>query len=71
VVASGKLYAAREDGVVFVAQIAGAFEVLAENALDDRIIASPVLVNNRLLIRGEKNLFCFAEGSKTPKHVQD
>lgn len=57
-VADGKLYAAREDGVVFVARVVGKFEVLAENNLGDRIIASPVPVENRLLLRGEKHLFC-------------
>jgi outer membrane protein assembly factor BamB len=58
VIAAGKLYAAREDGVVFVAQVEGEFKVLAENPLEEQIIASPVPVENRLLIRGEKHLFC-------------
>jgi outer membrane protein assembly factor BamB len=60
VVAAGKLYAAREDGVVFVAQITGKFEMLAENKLGERVIASPVPVANRLLIRGEQHLFCIS-----------
>jgi outer membrane protein assembly factor BamB len=58
VIAGGKLYAAREDGVIFVAQVEGGFKVLAENRMGERIIASPVPVSNRLLIRGEKHLFC-------------
>lgn len=58
VIAAGKLYAAREDGVVFVAQVEGEFKVLAENRMAERVIASPVLVSNRVLIRGEKHLFC-------------
>lgn len=56
--ADGKLYAAREDGVVFVAKVDGPFEVLSENDMGERVIASPVPVNNRLLIRGEQHLFC-------------
>ena len=59
-VADGHLYAIREDGVVFVARVDGQFELLAENPMGERIIASPVAVSNRLLIRGEKNLFCIA-----------
>ncbi|MGA2866604.1 MAG: PQQ-binding-like beta-propeller repeat protein [Verrucomicrobiota bacterium] len=59
-IAAGKLYAAREDGVVFVAQVAGRFELLAENRLGEQIIASPVPVGNRLLLRGERHLFCVA-----------
>ncbi|HEY5912604.1 MAG TPA: PQQ-binding-like beta-propeller repeat protein [Verrucomicrobiae bacterium] len=58
VIAAGKLYAAREDGVIFVAQITGKFQVLAENKMGEQVIGSPVAVANRLLIRGERNLFC-------------
>jgi outer membrane protein assembly factor BamB len=58
IIAAGRLYAAREDGVVFVAQVEGKFEVLAENPMEEQVIASPVPVENRLLIRGDKHLFC-------------
>ncbi len=58
--ADGKIYAAREDGIVFVARANGKFEVLAENNMGERIIASPVPVAGRLLLRGEKHLFCIA-----------
>jgi len=60
-VADGKLYAAREDGVVFVVRIDGPFEVLAENDLGERVIASPVPLSGRLLLRGEKHLFCVGD----------
>lgn len=56
--ADGKLYAAREDGVVFVVRMDGKFEILAENDMGERLIASPVPVAGRLLLRGEKHLFC-------------
>jgi outer membrane protein assembly factor BamB len=58
VAADGKLYAAREDGVIYVAKIDGAFEILSENNMGEHVIASPVPIGNRLLIRGEKSLFC-------------
>jgi outer membrane protein assembly factor BamB len=58
VLADGKLYTIREDGVAFVAKADGNFEVLAENPMNENVIASPVLVSNRLFIRGEKHLFC-------------
>ncbi len=57
-VVNGKMYAAREDGVVFVAKIDGPFEVLSENPMGEQIIATPLPVDNRLLLRGEKHLFC-------------
>ena len=58
VIADGKLYAPREDGVVFVASVDGKFTLLAENQMGEKVVASPVPVASRLLIRGEQNLFC-------------
>jgi len=58
-VAGDKLYAPREDGVVFVARIKDdKFELLAENDMGESVISSPVPAGNRVLIRGEKHLFC-------------
>jgi outer membrane protein assembly factor BamB len=57
-IADGKLYAVREDGVFYVASLSPKFEVLAENNMGERVIATPVFLNNRILVRGEKNLFC-------------
>jgi outer membrane protein assembly factor BamB len=56
-IAGGKLYAAREDGVVFAVQISGGFKVLSENPMDEKMIASPVPVAGQLLLRGEEHLF--------------
>lgn len=50
-IAGGKLYAPREDGVIF-------FKLLAANPMGEPIITSPVPASNRLLIRGTQNLFC-------------
>ena len=60
VIANGQLYAAREDGVVFVARVDDKFELLSENPMGERVIATPVPVANRLLIRGDNHLFCIA-----------
>jgi outer membrane protein assembly factor BamB len=60
-VVGGKLYAIREDGAVFVARVEGGYELLSENNMGERVIASPVAVGNRLLIRGENHLFCIGE----------
>ncbi|MCP5519005.1 MAG: PQQ-binding-like beta-propeller repeat protein [Verrucomicrobiales bacterium] len=59
-IAGGLLYAVREDGVVFVARVEDGFELLAENDLGERAIASPVPLDGRLLLRGEEHLFCIA-----------
>jgi outer membrane protein assembly factor BamB len=60
VIANGILYAAREDGTVFAARVEGKFELLSENALGERTVASPVPANDHLFIRGDKHLFCIA-----------
>lgn len=60
-IAGGNLYAAREDGTVFVATVKDdRFELLATNDMDEPVIGSPVPVLNRILIRGEHHLFCLA-----------
>ncbi len=62
-IAGGKLYAAREDGVVFVADVEGEFRLLSENDLGEPIIAMPVPFDGQILIKGTKNLFLFGSGS--------
>lgn len=63
VIADGVLFAAREDGAVFVAKIEDGFQLLAENSVGEKVIASPVLVAGRVLIRGERHLFCLGSGT--------
>ena len=60
VIANGILYAAREDGTVFAARVEDKFELLSENAMGERIVSSPTLASNSILIRGVKHLFCIA-----------
>lgn len=58
-IAGDKLYAIREDGVVFVVNIAaGKHELESENDMQESIIGSPIPLGNAILLRGEKNLFC-------------
>lgn len=59
-IAGGNLYAAREDGVVFVANVENGFKLLAENDMGESIIATPVPTSDRILIRGAKHLFCIS-----------
>lgn len=61
-IADGKLYAPREDGVVFVASIAdGGFKLLSETDMQEPVIGSPIAVEDRLFIRGENHLFCLTQ----------
>ncbi len=56
-VAGEKLYAPREDGVVFVAGIAdGKFGVLSENDMGESVIGSPIPFGDGVLLRGVQHL---------------
>ena len=58
-IAGDKLYAPREDGHVFVADISGnKFKLLSENDMGESIIGSPVPVGGKLLLRGIEHLYC-------------
>lgn len=59
-IVDGVMYAIREDGAAYVARVEGGFKLLAENKIDDRVIASIVPAGDRLLVRGEAHLYCIA-----------
>lgn len=56
-IAGGTLYAVRTDGMVYVVRIEGRVELLAVNAMGEKIISSPVPLAGGLLLRGERTLF--------------
>lgn len=59
VLAGDNLYFCREEGAVVVAQITPTgLKILNETRFADVFVASPVLVRGRLLLRGEKKLYC-------------
>jgi len=62
-IAGDHLYATREDGIVFVLGLNDKFEIISEIDMKDSIIASPVAVSGRILIRTKKHLFCIAKNS--------
>lgn len=62
ILAGDLLYCAREDGNVAVVQVSDTgMKVLSENAMGEQIAAAPVLVRDRLLLRGVNHLFCLGE----------
>ena len=59
-VADGLIFAPREDGVVFTIKIGdGEFSLESTDDLGESVIGSPIVFGNRILVRGEKHLFCF------------
>ncbi len=60
--ADGKLYLASESGVVTIVRMGEKFEVLTTNTLADQFfIASPVVVEGELFLRGQNTLFCIGK----------
>lgn len=61
VLAGNKLYFCREEGTVYVCEITSkGLQVLNQVQFDDFFVATPVLVDNKILLRGERNLYCMA-----------
>lgn len=60
--ANGKLYLATEDGDVVVLKMGEKFEVLSVNTLEDQVfIATPVIADGEIYLRGQNTLFCISE----------
>ena len=59
--ANGRVYVVGRNGATAVLKHGSTFEVLAVNALDEGIDASPVIVGDELYLRGLKHLYCIAE----------
>jgi outer membrane protein assembly factor BamB len=60
IVAGGHVYLTREDGMTFVISSQDSFQLVAENQLEATTVATPVLVNNQILLRTFESLYCIA-----------
>lgn len=63
----GKVYAAHENGEVFVFAAEPTYQLLAQNTLGERIRATPAVADGRLYVRGERHLFCIGKGGSGVK----
>lgn len=59
VAGDGKVFVASHEGVVAVLRAGGQQELLAENALDEEIFATPAIANGHLYVRTVSALYCF------------
>jgi outer membrane protein assembly factor BamB len=60
--AGDKFYMAREDGVILSATVTeSGLKDIKENPLGEGVIATPIMVNDKLLIRGDVHLFCIGQ----------
>jgi len=61
--AAGRLYVVDLDGSTLVLERGATFKVLARNRLDDSFAASPAIVGDELILRGERSLYCLSDES--------
>ena len=61
VAAAGRVYLVGRDGTTLVLKQGDKLEVLAKNALNDPVDASPAVTGKQLFLRGEKFLYCIEE----------
>jgi outer membrane protein assembly factor BamB len=61
ILVDGKVYAAAEDGTVYVFAAAPEFKLLAKSPVGEPVYASPAVADNHLFIRGKNHLFCIGK----------
>jgi outer membrane protein assembly factor BamB len=59
--AADKVYMTGRNGVTVVVKNADTFEVLSINPLDDVIDGTPAIVDNEIILKGKKSIYCIAE----------
>jgi outer membrane protein assembly factor BamB len=62
ILTGNKLYLCREQGTFYVCEVSQTeMQILNRTEFDDYFVATPVLVRDRILLRGEKYLFCIGK----------
>jgi outer membrane protein assembly factor BamB len=56
--AAGRVYIAGRNGTVLVIKHGPSFEVMATNKIEDELYASPIMVGDRVYLRGTTHLYC-------------
>jgi outer membrane protein assembly factor BamB len=64
VLADGRIYISNEEGLTVAFKSGPAFEVLAENPLDEYILSSVAISDGQIFIRTGKHLYCI--GKRVP-----
>jgi outer membrane protein assembly factor BamB len=61
VTAGGLVYFTADDGITKIVRPGAQLDVVAENALDEYVYASPAISDGKIYIRGEKSLYCIGK----------
>jgi outer membrane protein assembly factor BamB len=59
--ADGKVFLISQDGTVSVVSATGDWEILAVNALDDEVFATPAIADGRIYVRTKSALYAFGK----------
>jgi len=72
VAADNKIYFCSLNGIVIVVQAGDKFKILAQNKIGERIYATPALVDGKIYLRTDKNMYAFFtedESGQTPPDI--
>jgi outer membrane protein assembly factor BamB len=64
ITAAGYIYVPGENGIIVVLKAGDVPEVIAKNDIGESLIATPAIADNRLYVRTQYKLYCFAEETK-------
>jgi outer membrane protein assembly factor BamB len=64
ILVDGKIYAAAENGTVYVFPAATTFKLLAKNDMGEAVMATPAVADGKLYVRGSQHLFCIGKAGK-------
>jgi outer membrane protein assembly factor BamB len=67
VLAGDRIYATSEEGVTTVFKSGPAFEVVAENALDEFVLSSPAISDGQIFIRTSQHLYAIGQRKATAR----
>ena len=64
ILGDGKIYITSEEGLTSVVKAGPAFEVLAENAINEYVLSSIAISDGQLFLRGDKHLYAIGQRKK-------
>ncbi len=65
VAAAGRVYVSSEDGDVYAIKAGAQYELLGKSSVGEKLLTTPALSGNLILIRGDKHLFAIAAATET------
>ena len=64
IAASGRIYLSNKDGEVYTVKAGAVYELLGKSSIGEKLLATPALSGNLLVIRGDKHLLAVASADR-------